>query len=331
MPQQVVDVHSHIYPDVYVEYMLKRREAPYIREDGGRRLFVIFPGEDGRPMDATYWDLDEKLAFMRRHGIDQTVVSLGNPWLDPITGPESVPLAAKLNDYFASLPGLTSGRIFGMGVLPSSSVQDAAAEAERIAAEPELRGVIIGSRVCGHALDAAELEPLWQELNATELPVLVHPHYGVGLEHMGGYGHVLPLALAFTFETTTALTRLVLSGVLERMPRLRIIGSHGGGTLPFLAGRVDACWRPDEVARRVAPVPPVEQMRRLYLDAVVYHPRALTAAADLVGVAHMAFGTDHPFSIADPAENLAAIRQAFTESEAQEVLSGTASRLFRIP
>jgi aminocarboxymuconate-semialdehyde decarboxylase len=328
MPDKIIDIHSHIYPELYLKYMTERTSEPYVREVDGKRLFVIFPGESGRPMDETYWDVDEKLKFMDKFGIDRTVLSLGNPWLDPINGPESVSLAREVNDYFNSLPETTNGRISGMGILPSSSVEDCVAAVHYIAGKPHLRGVIVGSRICGVALDEPSLEPLWQALNDTEVPVLLHPHYGVGLDLMQGYGHVLPLALAFTFETTTALSRLVLSGVLTRMPGLKIVGSHGGGTLPYLAGRIDGCWRPDGIAREISPNRPSEAMRQLYLDALVYDPRSLKAAADLVGADHMAFGTDHPFSIADPLENLEAIRRSFSESEVEAILSGTATRLY---
>ncbi len=76
-----------------------------------------------------------------------------------------------------------------------------------------------------------------------------------------------------------------------------------------------------------APTPPSDVLDKLYLDAVLYHPRALLAAADLVGVGHLAFGTDHPFSIADPEANLAAVDEAFGE-QAATVLAKTAAQLY---
>ena len=85
----------------------------------------------------------------------------------------------------------------------------------------------------------------------------------------------------------------------------------GGGTLPYLAGRLDAGWRSDPRLAARAPEPPSGVLGRLFLDAVLYHPRALQAAADLVGTEHLALGTDHPFSIVDPVANLAAIDEAF--------------------
>ena len=72
-----------------------------------------------------------------------------------------------------------------------------------------------------------------------DLTIFLHPHYGVGNEHFGGHGHSLFLALGFTFETTAAVARLILSGALDELPNLKLLLAHGGGTLPFLAGRLD--------------------------------------------------------------------------------------------
>jgi len=76
------------------------------------------------------------------------------------------------------------------------------------------------------------------------------------------------------------------------------------------------------------PTPPGEVIDRLFLDAVLYHPRALRAAADLVGVDHLMFGTDHPFSIADPEANILAIRDEFSAGDALRVLAESAIALY---
>lgn len=331
MTDKVTDVHSHIYPDAYLKHMRGRTAEPCVREVNGQPAFVIFPGESGRPMDASYWDIDEKLKFMDRVGIDRTVLSLGNPWLDPMNGRESVPLARELNEYFASLQSATNGRICGMGCLPSSSVADAVRSVHYIASRPELHGIIVGSRICGSRLDDASLEPVWQALNDTSVPVFLHPHYGMAIDELDGYGHVLPLALGFTFETTTALTRMLLAGIFTRMPNLKLLAAHGGGTLAFLAGRLDACWRPDSAAREIAPTLPTETTKSIFLDALVYDPRSLPTVSDLVGTDHVAFGSDHPFSISDPIRNLEAIRNTYSGGELQDILSETAERLFGLP
>jgi predicted TIM-barrel fold metal-dependent hydrolase len=331
MNRHIVDVHTHIYPRLYLDRLAARTELPRVdRRDEGD-FFVIFPGESGRLLDESYWSIEEKLAYMDQVGISQSVVSLGNPWLEPFSPDEARDLAKELNAELASFAERTGGRIVGMGCLPEGSVADAAEAVRAIQATEGLYGAVSGTKICGLSFDHPDLAAVWQALEDTGTPLLVHPHHGIGLAEAEGFGHSLPLALSFPFETTTALTRLAMSGALDRHPNLRVIGSHGGGTLPYLSGRLDGCWAPDDVARTRRGLPPSEALSRLYLDALVYHPRALRAAADLVGTDRMVFGTDHPFAIADPAVNIASIQDTFSPDEAMLVFSDNARTMFGLP
>jgi len=333
---ELIDAHSHIYPRLYVDLLKARNDIPRVTEHEGREFFVIFEAEQaagpggGRPFDRTYWDLDEKIGFMDANRIAQTVVSLGNPWLDPFTGSDSPDLARAVNAELAGYAGRTAGRVLGLGVLPANGVAAAVQAASEVTETPGLYGLVTGRRICGHTLDDGKLEPLWGAIAELGLPLLVHPHYAAAADQLQGFGHALPVAVGFPFETTIAVARLVLAGVLHRHPRLKIIASHGGGVLPFLAGRLDAGWRSDPSVRERLPVPPSQDLAKLYLDSVVYHERALRAAADLVGVHQMVYGSDHPFSIADPAANLAALTAAFDTGDSERVANETARRLFDI-
>jgi predicted TIM-barrel fold metal-dependent hydrolase len=164
------------------------------------------------------------------------------------------------------------------------------------------------------------------------LPLFIHPHYTVGADWMGGYGHALLLGLGFTFETTTAAARLILGGVLERHPGLVLVLAHGGGALPYLAGRLEACAAADPTAARNLRRPFGDYARRLYYDALLYQAPSVSGAAQLAGADHLLFGSDHPFGIADPAACLAAIRGAVTAPEARaQMLGGNAQRLLGLP
>jgi aminocarboxymuconate-semialdehyde decarboxylase len=123
----------------------------------------------------------------------------------------------------------------------------------------------------------------------------------------------------------------VFGGVYERFPGLRLIAAHGGGTLPFLAGRLDAAWRSDPGLRARLPVPPSRRFAQLFLDALSYRPGPMRVTAELVGAGQMAFGSDHPFSVSDPAANLEGIRRAFRGGERDAVLSGSAIEYFGLP
>lgn len=331
---ELVDVHSHLYTPAYLDLLRTRDRYPRVATVDGEDRFIIFPEEDrpnrvtGRTIGESFWSLDAKLAFMDDVGISRTVLSLGNPWLDPFDGPDSAEHAEKLNDDLATIEDETDGRIVALGVLPSHSVEAAAEVAERIARQGRLKGVVTGPTICRRPLDDPELEVLWAALNETRLPWLLHPSDGVALDRLEGYGHSLPIALGFPFETSVAVTRLVFGGVLARFPDIRLVASHAGGTLPFLAGRLDAAWRSDPAAKARLETEPSGMLAKLYVDAIAYHPRALAAAMDLVE-RKVAFGTDHPFSVADPAANLEAIEAL--GSAGTSIRHTHAAELFGLP
>ncbi len=325
----VIDIHSHFYPRWYIDLLKARTELPKIVEDEqGVERFIIFPGEEGRPMDAQFWDLDQKLSFMAGLGIAQTVLSLGNPWLDPFS--DDTEVARRLNADFSTLGERTNGRVVGMGALPAGSVQEAATVAREIDKAENLHGLVVGTRICGRTFDDPELSPLWAVLAETGSPIFVHPHHTAAAEDLEGFGHAFPVGIGFPFETTIALARMVYGGVLQEFPDLQIVAAHGGGTIPFLAGRLDAAWKSDPSVHDTLPDLPSRDLAKLVYDAVLYHEGAMQATADLVGVENMAFGTDHPFSVADPNSTLDALG-VFDEDGQNAVLHVTARRVFGVP
>jgi aminocarboxymuconate-semialdehyde decarboxylase len=332
----IIDSHSHLYSQAYMELLRSRSAIPRIVERDGSPYFVIFPEEErigGRLMEAPMWSLEKKLAAMDRGGFERSVVSLGNPWLDPVKGPESVEWASRINAEFASFEASTGGRVHGLGVLPNADPEAAAAVAKDIVETDGLYGIITGCSICGLTFDAPELEPVWAELSRTGLPVFVHPHYAAAIDQLGGFGTILPLGIGFPVETSIAVARLILSGTLQRYPGIKLLVAHGGGVLPYLAARLDVSWRGDDEAQKRLSIPPSEAMSGLWLDSVLYHRRALHAAADLVGQDKLLFGTDHPFFKEEPKDIFATVAEAFGEDHAftDAVASANAIAFFGLP
>ena len=216
-----------------------------------------------------------------------------------------------------------------MGVLPTDTPESAASALSFIAETPGLHGVVTGPRIAGYAFDDRRLDPFWEELSRLDLPLFVHPEDGVAIEDLKGYRHTLPVGVGFPVETTIALSRFIFGGVATRHPGLRILAAHGGGTLPYLAGRLDAAWRSDDDVRARLDSAPSSLAKRLYLDSLVYYGPALEAAARLVGTDHLMFGSDHPFSVSDPEANLKTITQEMkTDTDRKKVMGANAIDFF---
>jgi aminocarboxymuconate-semialdehyde decarboxylase len=311
----VVDIHTHIYPPSYISLLTSRTSIPYIRSfppSPAHRL-VILPAEDtestsrGRPIGPEYYDIEKKIEFMDAHNISISVISLANPWLDWLPPAEAGPTATHINDEVNELCARYPGRLFAFATLPLSAPADVVlAEIERLSSLKYMRGVILGTTGLGQGLDDPALLPIFAALSRAELPIFLHPHYGLPGEVWGPrsseYGHVLPLALGFPLETTIAVTRMILSGVFERpeAEHLRLILAHSGGTLPFLAGRIESCIQHDahlQAEGKLRARRTVWDVLRsnIYLDAVIYDKVGLGAAVMASGGDRVLFGTDHPF------------------------------------
>lgn len=166
---------------------------------------------------------------MDKHGIDVTIVSTANPWLDFLPPADAQELALKLNEdleqYCSTSPKHSNSqipRLYGFGLLPlvpTVSVDAVLESVNQIAQKPHLRGLIMGTRGVGKGLDDPALDPVWSAIEKAGLVVFVHPHYGVDAKAWGDKenGHVLPLALGFPFETTT-----VRSTYRQLLPSLKI-------------------------------------------------------------------------------------------------------------
>ncbi|KAL4891183.1 hypothetical protein BDV59DRAFT_70284 [Aspergillus ambiguus] len=382
MPPLIVDIHTHVYPPSYMEMLRSRKTVPYIHDPADNstpRLIILSSDDDpsipldqrGRPVDSSYYDIDVKLAFMSRHGINCSVISLANPWLDFLPPDEAQTWAERINDDIeatcAHVNRVTDPEnnralhekesLFAFGALPLSATSPdiIANEITRLKTLPHIRGVIMGTSGLGKGLDDAELNPIWGVLEQTESLLFLHPHYGLPDKAFGGtdatnrYGHVLPLALGFPLETTIAVTRMLLAGVFDRFPRLKILLAHSGGTLPFLAGRIDSCIHHErKFVANGGNVPGPQRSvwdvlrTNIYLDAVVYGTAGLNAALTASGADRLLFGTDHPFfppldgnegsEWSSVTTNYRAIKDAFNTNDATEmaVLGGNAARILNL-
>lgn len=319
----IVDVHTHMYPPSLMAILRQRTTVPYVRtfpDDpaGGERLIILHEEESstadptstkplsrGRPIGPSYHDLSHKLSFMSQHNISISVLSLANPWLDwldPSNPSEAADLARTVNNDFEALcssPTLGENqKLFHFATLPlRAPTSIIVEELKRVLALPHCRGIVMGTSGLGAGMDDPALDAVYAVLESAQTMLFLHPHYGLpkGVygprADAGEYGHILPLAMGFPMETTIAVGRMVVGGVFERFERLKVLVAHGGGALPFLAGRLESCVRHDAVVMGEGKGQEKKKRRdvwevlrtNIFLDAVVYSEVALGAAIAAVG------------------------------------------------
>lgn len=358
----MVDIHTHVYPTTYLALLRSRTKVPYLLDLPDKSApprLIILPSDDdpalparqrGRPIDSSYSSIDQKLSFMKTHHITTSVISLANPWLDFLSPEEGPPWAQKVNNELEDICSSSKNSLYAFATLPlSASPPHIVAEIRRLNSLPHIRGVILGTTGLSQGLDDPALEPVWSALESAKLLIFLHPHYGlpgsVYGPRAGEYGHVLPLSLGFPMETSIAFTRMWLSGVFDRHPRLKVLIAHAGGTVPFLSGRINSCVQherhfPENEGGGRGPKRGLKEVLResVWLDAVVYWSTGVRAAVEVVGKDRVLFGTDHPFfpPLEEGTEewmsvgtNVEAVKAAFGEDEegSRGVLGKTAIEL----
>jgi len=266
----VVDAHSHLFPQAWAA----RGRMP-------RDMF----------------DVEGLLARQEEAGIATTVVSDPHIWYGDFD-PGSLDYAREYNDFAAGLQLAHGGKVVGLATATPWRGADHVEEAPRAIDELGLNGMAIATSDGGRYLDSVP-DAFWELVVDRDATVFLHPGgTTVGQELMDMYrlGEVCGRPL----DTTLTLTRLILFGVLERYPALRLLCSHAGGAICAIADRLDF----GHELRDYAPLGPWGEVRlseppsafvaRLHLDTVTYGPALLRLALERVGPGRLVFGSDNP-------------------------------------
>ena len=233
-----------------------------------------------------------------------------------------------LNDTLAEWCAENKDRFAWIASVPLTKAQDAAEELERAAAIGAC-GVIISANIENVNIGELPLDPFWAKAEALDLPVLIHPVLVGAAPRAAKFG--LAQVAQYTFDTTLGVGSLLMTGVLDRFPNLRLVLSHGGGAYPYLAGRFDIMHRRMDRAAQgdVAAQMPSAYASRMIYDSIVHAPKALRFLIEVAGLDNVVLGTDYSFPPADM-EPLALLNSAGLSEAAIEAIADTnPRRVFR--
>jgi aminocarboxymuconate-semialdehyde decarboxylase len=192
-----------------------------------------------------------------------------------------------------------------------------------------MRGAMLFSNVNGVALSDQRFWPLYEIANDRGAVLYVHPEHPVGVEAMLDYW-LMPLC-GFMFDTTLAAASLVFSGVVERFPAIRWALCHLGGTIPYLAERLDRGFRAFKACRAHIQREPSSYLKGFYYDTVNFNQGALKLAIEFAGADHILAGSDYPHQIGSIGSMLEAIAQLpVTESERAGIYGLNAAGLLEL-
>jgi aminocarboxymuconate-semialdehyde decarboxylase len=294
----VIDVHTHMFTPRWLE-LLKAEGGLYnikTRPDGQQEIFrgdtpVVIPQKG-------HFDYEMRIRMMNEAGIDMSIVSLTCPnvyWGNEDT---SVRAARESNDTMAQAQTTWPDRIRWFTSLPWEYPQRAVEELER-SVKNGASGVMVLANVAGRSLTDPFFTPIWKAIDARALPVLVHPTDPPGADLMDMTKFDLSWSVGFMFDTTLAITRMIFEGFFDQYPNLKLIASHGGGTLPYLVGRFEKGDEVEIPQRRQMKRKPTDYLRHIYYDSITYQPEPLQYLISVVGAEQVMFGTDWPHQVHD--------------------------------
>lgn len=316
----VIDCQWHWYPPAFLEAQLSRRSHPLCERVDDAYVFRPSSEEAWR-YTRDYFDLERQLEVMDGAGIDVVVAS---PVIaGDVTGVEAVEgryMAELLNEELARAQRAHPDRFAGLAVLPLQDVPAAIEVLDDAIGRLGLAGVLLHSNVAGASIAAPGMLPLYERMEALGVPVFLHPTRSFPQERFRDFALEPPLG--YMFDTTVAALSLIVAGVLDRYPALKLVHPHLGGTLPYLADRVDVYrgqgrWPLERPVRDYLP--------RFFTDTVSESPQALRMAIELYGLDRLLFSSDWPYF---PARlGIDFVRRHLDEHAARAVFEDNARRL----
>jgi predicted TIM-barrel fold metal-dependent hydrolase len=322
-----IDVFNHFYPRRFFDDYINVGAS---FKDMGKRVQNL----------PTIVDLDARFRAMDEFGDFCQVLTLPQPPVESLAGPEKTPLMARIvNDGMAELVARHPKRFIAYGAcLPMNNPDEALKELDRASSTLGAKGAQIYTNINEQPLDKPEFQPVFDEIARRGLTVWLHPTRGANhpdylTEDKSLYE--IWWTFGWPYETSVAMSRLVFSGLFDRHPDIKIICHHGGAMIPFFEGRVGYGW--DQLGKRTSDVDytvllksmkkrPIDYFRNFLADTALFGARSGTQCAlDFFGIDRMLFASDMPF---EPTPGLY-VRETIRVIESLDLSTDEKDRIYR--
>jgi 2,3-dihydroxybenzoate decarboxylase len=247
-----------------------------------------------------------RLKDMDENNIEMQVLSLTVPGIQGITDEdEAVIQAKKVNDFLAEVIATNPKRFAGFAALPCQNPKEAANELERTVKELGFKGALINGHTNGEYLDDKKFWVIWERAEHLDVPIYLHPGSAPDeWKVMKGYPELSKAMWGWGVETATHTLRIILAGVFDAFPKLKLILGHMGEMLPFMLTRIDDRWDVMRNKRNLSKPPSQYIRENIYVTTSgVCSPEALLCTQLALGTDHIMFSVDYPYQCPTEAVN----------------------------
>ena len=289
-----LDVFNHVFPEIFIETL---------EETMPKRAVARWRSIE------TLWNMDARLRLLDEFGDYRQVISMSQPPIDVLGGPEQTPALARIaNDGMAEICRAHPDRFPSFLLsLPMNNPDEAVKEVDRAVSELGACGAQIHSNVSGRALDDPAFFPVFERLERLGKPVFLHParpmsHADYEAEDASKYE--IFWGLGWAYETSAAMARIVFSGMFDKLPDLKMLAHHWGAYIPHAEGRLPH-WegrssQSDETdygpLKDSLKRPVTDYFKMFYADTAMFGAQAASQCGlEFFGAGHSLFATDCPF------------------------------------
>jgi aminocarboxymuconate-semialdehyde decarboxylase len=326
-----IDVHGHCVPQAFLDEVVRSQPFGVQAEEADGKYLVTFPGRPQlRPVTGTMLDTKDRAGWLAAQRVFHQVVA---PWLD-IDG-QGLPTAdgarwvQLLNDALAESVADGARGLSAHATLHLANPEHAADELRRAVTELGMHSAMLPTFVSGGApLSDRRFDSVWAAAVDLGVPIVLHPPTQAPVSALLAQYPALRNMFGRQIDSTLTTADMVLAGVFDRYPALRLVLVHGGGFLPYQAARFDQDARLGAGPRRT----PSEIIRSLYYDSVLISAASLRFLFDFAGPERVLIGSDFGAPNVQGGVSLtAAAREASHDAATlRAILAGTALQLFRL-
>jgi 5-carboxyvanillate decarboxylase len=300
----------------------------YLGSDSPRARFIIDRLQNLGP---------ERIADMDASGIDMQVLSLTSPGVQVFDAATANSLAASSNDELAAAIARHPTRFVGLAAAAPQDPPAAAKEIERGVHKLGLRGVIINSHTQGQRLDDPKFWDIFAAAEALDVPIYLHPN-APPRDMIAPYLEAGLDGAVFGFQAETGLhmLRIIVAGVFDQFPKLKMIVGHCGEALPFWLYRIDYMHRAAVAANRHPHLRKLKRTPGEYLRDNVYVTNSGVASAPAIMLCHQVMGPEHTLYAMDypyqylPSEVTVSDELPMSDADKKKYFQTNAERLFKI-
>ncbi len=324
-----IDIHCHVVPAhfPFPAGGASIRGWPSMVAADTCHATVVIDDKRYRTVSDACWVAERRLEEMDRTGIRIQALSpmpeLFSYWIETNAARD---LVRYVNDAIAAITGGSEGRFVGLGGVPLQDIDLAILELHRIVGELGFRGVEIGSNINGVPIGDPRFHPFFAEAERLGAAVFVHAVRPAGMDRLLGPGP-LQQVLGYPTDVGLAAASMITGGLLQKLPKLRIAFSHGGGTFASLLPRLEQGYSAFPALNEIMTESPAMQARRFYVDSLVFDANMLRHLVAVFGEERVLLGTDYPFNFREN-EPVARIQEAFADEKLRERLTFANARAF---